>query len=373
MHLKFVHLRFKIKGKMQFKIGDKVQFLNETGGGVITAVLDNKMVKIKTGDGFEMPVLSHDLILDYRSREVDSEYIPKSFSTQVDNNKEDPSEEDSSITEISPFGKAREEEGIYLVFEPHDQQWLLTGDVDIFLVNHTGLELLYNLFLERDGGLKGVDYGSVTAESKILLDTVSRDGLDKWNKGIIQILFNEENPERIYFPIHSSIDIRPNRFFKEGSYQSNTLTGGKALISVIALRSSFQIADGGEFQRKFETKGQASKAVVKTKKPFIEKYKTAFREAVVDLHIGEVVDNIAGLSSHDMLDIQVNHFKKALNSAIENDYQKVTFIHGVGNGILKNKIIDELKDYEHLENRMASITKFGVGAIDVIIKEVVEK
>ncbi len=358
---------------MKFKIGDKVQFLNETGGGIITAILDNKMVKIKTDDGFEMPVLNHELILDYRSKEAESDYVPKSFSPQADNKAKELPEEDYAVTEISPFGKAHEDEGIYMVFEPHDQQWLLTGDLDIFLVNHTGFEILYNLFLERDGSLKGVDYGSVTAESKILLDTVNRDSIDKWIKGFIQILLHEENPDHLYFPIHSSLDIRPNRFFKEGSYQSNTLTGGKALISVIALRSTFQTADEGELQRKFETKGQPSKAQVKIIKPFIEKYKTAFREAIVDLHIGEVVNNIAGLSSRDMLDIQVNHFKKALDSAIENDYQKVTFIHGVGNGILKNKIIDELKAYEHLENRMASITKFGVGAIDVIIKDVAEK
>jgi hypothetical protein len=47
----------------------------------------------------------------------------------------------------------------------------------------------------------------------------------------------------------------------------------------------------------------------------------------------------------------------------------VTFIHGVGNGVLKNAIIEELKNYENTSNRMASIMKFGVGAIDVMIKE----
>ena len=32
-------------------------------------------------------------------------------------------------------------------------------------------------------------------------------------------------------------------------------------------------------------------------------------------------------------------------------------------------IIEELKNYKNTENRMASIAKFGVGAIDVIITE----
>ena len=46
---------------------------------------------------------------------------------------------------------------------------------------------------------------------------------------------------------------------------------------------------------------------------------------------------------------------------------KVTRVHVVSNGVLKDAIIKELEDYENLENKIASITKFGVGAIDVVI------
>ena len=70
-----------------------------------------------------------------------------------------------------------------------------------------------------------------------------------------------------------------------------------------------------------------------------------------------------------MFKIQTEYFKKMLDSAIAAEYNKVTFIHGVGNGVLKNAIIEELKNYKNTENRMASIAKFGVGAIDVIITD----
>jgi len=356
---------------MRFKVGDKVQFLNETGGGVITAIIDNKLVKIRTDDGFEMPVLSNELIPDYHGQDtLEHTFRQDMVKAHKEEDPKDEVAEEPLVTEISPFGKAREDEGIYMVFEPHNQQWLLTGEMDVFLVNHTPFNILYNLFLEKNGQLKGVDYGSVEVESKMLLETVNRDNLDNWNKGFVQILFHEETPVRVYFPLHATIDIRPNRFFKEGSYQSNTLVNGKALISILALRSTFQVADGSIAERKFDTKTSITKSEVKVKVPFIDQYKTGFLEAVVDLHIAEIVDNIAGLTSRDMLDVQLKHFKKALDSAVANDYQKVTFIHGVGNGVLKNKIIDELKAYEHLENRMASITKFGVGALDVVIKDI---
>ena len=174
-------------------------------------------------------------------------------------------------------------------------------------------------------------------------------------------------PEKVFFPIHSVIDIRENRFFKEDSYQTNTLTNGKAIISVIALRSTFREAVENAVQQKFDTEPEKTKTAVKREIPFIEKFRTDVGEAVVDLHIGEIVDNIAGLESRDMFQLQMNHFKKALESAIAESYRKITFIHGVGNGILKNTIIKELKEYEHLEGSMASIIKFGVGALDVSI------
>ena len=45
------------------KIGDKVRFLNETGGGIITRFLENDMVIVLTEDGFEFPVLRKEVIV----------------------------------------------------------------------------------------------------------------------------------------------------------------------------------------------------------------------------------------------------------------------------------------------------------------------
>jgi dsDNA-specific endonuclease/ATPase MutS2 len=45
------------------KIGDKVRFLDETGGGVITAFVENDLVTVLTEDGFEFPVLKKDVIV----------------------------------------------------------------------------------------------------------------------------------------------------------------------------------------------------------------------------------------------------------------------------------------------------------------------
>lgn len=45
-------------------IGDKVKFLNETGGGVITKFIDPETVLVRIEDGFEVPVKRKGLIPD---------------------------------------------------------------------------------------------------------------------------------------------------------------------------------------------------------------------------------------------------------------------------------------------------------------------
>lgn len=349
---------------MRFKIGDKVKFIDEVGGGVVTGIIDTRLVKVKTDDGFEMPVMTANLMPDYRAMPEDNtqaQIIPVSNSSTEE-------EEPEFISDINPWGKVKEENGVYLAFEPHEQQWILTGDMDVILLNNTPYELLYNLFLERDNKIEGVDFNSVPANSKIVIETINREEVEQWKSGYLQLLFHSDSPEKVYLPVHSVIDIKTSRFFKEGSYRANTLMNGRAIIVMVITQNTLAVVSDSEAARKSDPKISQNKAKSVKEKQLIDKYRTAQQEAVVDLHIGELIDSILGLSSLDMLKIQIDTFKKVLESAITNDYQKVTFIHGVGNGVLKDAIIKELEDYEGLENRMASISKFGVGAIDVVIK-----
>jgi hypothetical protein len=351
----------------KLKVGDKVKFLNETGGGTIKAIIDSKLVKIETDDGFEMPVLISELIKDFRAETGENyETATPSIQTTVTAQPEEP--EESRISGINPWGKIKKEKGVYLAYEPHERQWVLTGDLDVVIINHTSYDLLYNLFFEQDGLIRGIDYGSVPFESKIVIDTIGRDDLENWTKGYLQLSFHKDEPQKVLLPSHNVINIKTSRFYKEGSYQPSTLISGKTILISITPEKALEVATFDESAQKFGQQGKARPAEPLRKEQLIDKHRTAQGEAVVDLHIGELIDNISGLSSHDMFTVQVEYFKKALNNAMANDYQKVTFIHGVGNGVLKNAIVEELDNYEGVENKMASISKFGVGAVDVMIR-----
>ena len=45
------------------QIGDKVRFLNDVGGGVITGFQDKQTVLVSDADGFEIPTLIKDVVV----------------------------------------------------------------------------------------------------------------------------------------------------------------------------------------------------------------------------------------------------------------------------------------------------------------------
>ena len=79
-----------------------------------TPAISSPMVPTKLATAFEMPVLSSNLIIDQRAQptEKTETFIPK---TKVE---EEPVKEDY-ISEINPFRKTKEADGIYLGYEPH--------------------------------------------------------------------------------------------------------------------------------------------------------------------------------------------------------------------------------------------------------------
>lgn len=354
-----------------FKIGDRVNFLNNVGGGIVTKIIDSRMVMVEVEDGFELPTLISELVLDVRSQPSRQQQIVDLAQQEIKEREalQQQQEEEARHGGLRRFAKDAEKEGVFLAFVPHEQQWLLTGALDVMLVNHTPYEMLYTFTIKEEDKFVNVDYGQMEKYEKVVVETISREDLEYWCNGIVQALFTKDESDTALLPLNAPFSLRTNRFFKEGSYLMSGILGEKAVM--ICLSELVALKSGDADLMKIAKEGIGAQApkkdLVKQEAP-IDKHRIAPGEATVDLHIGELVENIAGLSSHDMFQIQMDYFRKMLESAIAAGYNKVTFIHGVGNGVLKNAIIEELKKYDHTKSKMASIAKFGVGAIDVVIR-----
>ena len=367
---------------MELKVGDKVRFLNEKGEGIVTRILGNNMVNIAIEEGFELPVMSSDLIKiepqgmagRFFDRDVNIDLIdisiPRSRTSAPEHGSEPEPYEDTDDDRVSSIYRqpgSASAEGLYLAWVPQNQKILLTGKIDIFLINNTAHDVLYS-FLLREGLDKhvGMDYDVVSAYSKIILESIERDDLENFSEGILQALFHNDKSAMVLAPLHASFKVKPVRFYKESNYQDLGLIGKKALIVLLGDIAG-QIISKGEEALKGLDPSVKQKVSAIAPPAFIDGYKTGFREAEVDLHISALKDDYSEMSNSDILRYQVDHFTKMMDNAISNNYHKVVFIHGIGNGSLKSAVITALADYENVELRTAPFAKYGNGAVEIII------
>lgn len=87
----------------------------------------------------------------------------------------------------------------------------------------------------------------------------------------------------------------------------------------------------------------------------------------VDLHINQLVKNASGMSNHDMLTLQLDTAKRQLEFAINKRIQKIVFIHGVGEGVLKLELAYLFGRYNNVKFYDANYQKYGLGATEVYI------
>jgi dsDNA-specific endonuclease/ATPase MutS2 len=88
----------------------------------------------------------------------------------------------------------------------------------------------------------------------------------------------------------------------------------------------------------------------------------------VDLHIDALLDTTAGMDNAAMLQYQLETFRRTMETYRQCRGQKIVFIHGKGEGVLRKAILDELKaHYQGCEWQDASFRQYGFGATMVTI------
>ncbi|KAF0203841.1 MAG: DNA mismatch repair [Bacteroidetes bacterium] len=367
---------------MELKVGDKVRFLNEKGGGIVTRILSNNMVNVAIEEGFDLPVLASDLIKiepagmagrffdRHMNLEVPAASAANQDVAQPANSSRFDQNDESDPERVSPLYRqsgVANPEGLFIIYIPQDQKILITGKVDIYLINNTRNDVLYSFLLrEQTETYSGVDYDVIPPFSKIILETIDRDDIEGWSEGIVQALFHREESGEVLAPLHASFKVKPVRFYKESNYQDFRLVGQKALVVLLGDIAGQMIIEGEEALKGVDP---AVKQKVSAIAPpaFIDVHKIGFREAEVDLHISELKEQYAEMSNSEILRYQLDYFSRMLDSAISNNYYKVVFIHGIGNGTLKSAIIAALADYDNVEFRTAPFAKYGNGAVEIII------
>ena len=89
----------------------------------------------------------------------------------------------------------------------------------------------------------------------------------------------------------------------------------------------------------------------------------------IDLHCHELLETTAGMNNKDILEYQLEIFRKTMEEYKLRKGQKIIFIHGKGDGILRQRILWELQTkYKRHHHQDASFKQYGYGATMVTIK-----
>ncbi|MCR8669365.1 DNA mismatch repair protein MutS [Aestuariibaculum sp. M13] len=113
-----------------------------------------------------------------------------------------------------------------------------------------------------------------------------------------------------------------------------------------------------------QEKEQSKKRTQQPKKRAKDRYEPTME---VDLHIHQLVKSSRGMTNYDMLTLQLDTARRQLEFAINKRIQKIVFIHGVGEGVLKTELEYLFGRYSNVKFYDANYQKYGLGATEVYI------
>ncbi len=333
---------------MKFNIGDKVQFLNDVGGGKVIKYIDEQTVLILNDDDFEIPVPINELIID---RVFDYEHTGQNVNSDLSASNEE--DEDD-------FEKETDEIDIFLA--------LVNGNnvSKLFLINDSNYNCFSNVAIQY--GAFHIGYpNSLKANTKIEICTLKKSDISSIDSIALQIIFYKNKAYKLKPVISKILDTN---VLKTEAISDNDFFDEKAAIISVFNESNIEKSSFPEisaedikqamYTKEVDNKKLNKKANLKSSKP------KEIRE--IDLHIHELLDKHSNMTPKEILDYQMESFRKEIKQAIADKVHKIVFIHGKGNGSLKSELRRELKHrYRKYQFQDASFQRYGFGATMVYL------
>ncbi len=379
------------------KIGDKVRFLNDVGGGTITGFQGKDIVLVADEDGFEIPTLVTEVVAvetnDYNIAKVvdgkkkgktnEDKPTPTSVKNALAVNDDEEEEEETDIAdqELTYKPMAQERRGanelnLCLAFVPKRVKEISDTPFEVYLVNDCNYYIHYTLLNYEGKACQVRHEGEIAPNTKVYLEELLHNRLEEWERITIQTLAFKR--DKVFFPKPTySVNLRIDgtKFYKLHAFQPSVFFNTPALTYDIlkddrAVRPMFVDAD--ELREAMQTPEEQLPTEPQPRISGAEKRATRKqdRKAIVevDLHAHELLDTMVGLEPRDILEYQIKVFRDTMNAHLKNHGCRIVFIHGKGEGVLRNALLKELRThYKQCRVQDASFREYGYGATMVTI------
>ncbi len=353
------------------KIGDKVRFLNTTGGGIVRSFRGKDQVLVEDEDGFEVPALIREcVVVGGNEMQVHSSNRPKvQPQPQVQQIAPQPKQEEEIKIEETAEG---ERMNIYLAYLPLEPTKVMQqSGYEAYFVNDSNYYLLFNYMSRHNNSWISRYNGMIEPNTKIFLEEFGKDQLNDLERVCIQLIaFKKDKPYSLKNAISVELHIDTVKFYKQHCFMENDFFEEDALIYPIVRNDVPEkelLISATDLKEAMYRKVKEDRRT--TPQPIVKKKSNNSAILEVDLHIHELLDNTNGLSNSDMLKYQLDKFHEVLGKYANHKGQKIVFIHGKGEGVLRKAIEKELKTrYKQHYFQDASFREYGFGATMVTIK-----
>jgi len=358
---------------MELKVGDKVKYLDAVGGGVITGFQGKDKVLVLEEDGFEMPVLKRQCVVVNDEKPM-APVRPVTIPMAETRRQEVPA---PSQPKVKPTGTISstlmtggpEDIDLSLAFLPEDGQPFNEAAIECYLINDSPYTLLFNYASVSGKAWQSRQSGELEPNSKLFLESFDRNLLNEIDKVCLQgLLFRKEQFYSWQNPVSVELRLDTVKFYKLHCFKENDYFEDDALVFPVMqhgvpvrelLVTSEELTNAlHEKERPLKNGDQKSQPLTNRKK-LIE----------VDLHSASLLDSTAGMSNGDVLNYQLDVFRKTMDEHRNVKGQKIVFIHGKGEGVLHAALLKELATkYKGCIWQDASFKEYGFGATQVTIR-----
>ena len=357
------------------KVVDIVRYLNAVGGGKVTKI-DDKIAYVEEPDGFETPVLIRECVVV----DPDGGIVPKKkFGSNEPSKYEAP-----AVAKPQPRPQVSENNvpvvetadgdvlNVVLGYEPGEAKHLNTTTFDAYLVNDSNY-YLYVVYATRGDSREWTCRfsGIVEPNIQVHLEELRHEDLPERERVAVQyVAFKSDKAFRLKNPAAVEFRLDATKFYKTHCFHNNMYFDNPVIAYDIVKNDVPQrqmVIDSGELERAMREKKAADKA----RRPVVKHQPEQHKKGdivEVDLHIDELLDSTAGLTNSEMLDVQLREFRRVMDENANRHGQKIVFIHGKGEGVLRKAVLDELKrKYKNCEAQDASFREYGFGATLVTV------
>ena len=379
------------------KIGDKVRFLSEVGGGRVSGFQGKDIVLVEDEDGFEIPTSVRDVVVveqdDYAMGKMisakmeaqqkaeehaatelhqDSRSIKSILNDHDEQTDMHVDEYDAADREITFRAPVQEREGgnklsAYLAFVPVDIKEITHTRFETYIVNDSNYYIHYSYLVAEGNAWTLKSVGEVEPNTKLFIEEFGREVLNDMGRiGVQLTAYKKDKPFLLKPAIDVQFRIDPVKFYKLHVFEENDFFEQPSLL--------FTIVDNDEVARPLVVDSKRLKEQMYKDEKIIAHEGKKKRQKddgtiVIDLHADELLETTAGMNAADILHYQLDVFKKTMDENKKKKGQKIVFIHGKGEGVLRHALVHELNyRYKSCTYQDASFQEYGYGATQVTIK-----